>query len=238
MILQEADITTLETSIGLDLDAREYSWILDGNTQEGRLVQSWLRSLDLAFIADMGCASPPAWIASHFKWGPHKWPIRWADIPKMQAIDCGAFAAIATAVISWRGASAFPVQLVLRFTHDTVNGWQALWDESGVECHWSAGIFAYHEATLVIMPSGIARIWDPLGGFWLPIIPEPGYEGVVALRFHGRTSFDTLIQLASQSIRSGTWYSISGGLHTCDGMSAVGPFTRPRMQSKTVRSMT
>ena len=209
MILHEADPAALERLVGLGLDARPHSWIDGGDTLQDRLVQAWLRSTDRAFLSAAGCNAPPVWLAHRFAWGPHAWPISWRDIPRMPVLDCGAIAALSTELFRWRDWDAAPVQLLLQFTPESVRGWQALWREAGADGSWAARSFAYHEATLAVMPSGDGRIWDPLGRFWLPVAPQPGYEGLVALRVCGADAFERIVPLAGQRLRSGVWYVVA-----------------------------
>lgn len=209
MILHEADLAALERLAGFGLGVRPFSWIDDADTLQDYLVQSWLRSMDRTFRSATGYDAPPVWIAQRFSWGPHAWPIRWRDIPHMAFVDCGAMAALSTEIFRWRGGDAAPVQLLLQFTSETIRGWQALWQEAGLDASWATGCFAYHEATMVVMPTGEARIWDPLGRFWLPVASRPGYEGLAAIRICRDAPVDRIVSLAGQRLRSGVWYVVA-----------------------------
>jgi hypothetical protein len=210
MTLRRADLGDLESTAGFALGDRPWSELKESESAEGAAVRLWLRALDEAFRAEVGTQTPPVWIAHRFKWGPHAWPVRWADIPIMPYVDCGAMAALSTAVMQWRGTTALPTQLVLRFTRESVSGWLALWQACGLAVHWCDGIFAYHEATGVLDASGELRIWDPLGRFWLPVRPRPGYEGIVALRLCSDAPAHRLAVVAGRRIRSGIWYVVAG----------------------------
>jgi len=144
MILHEADISRLEERVGIILACRPYSSIDDNGTVEESLVKLWLMGIDATFRAQAGQTAPPVWIVRRFKWGPHPWPVCWDQLPRMRNADCGAIAALSTAVMQWRGMIAFPVQLVLRFVPECTRGWSALWSNAGVAMQWCGDTHAYH----------------------------------------------------------------------------------------------
>ena len=213
MILRKADVGSLQQKIGLELSARPYSELLERDRRAAQAVRAWLRGHDIAFMGRAGELTPPVWIARKFRWGPHAWPVYWDDVAAMPALDCGAMAALTTEVVRMRGQAAFPMQLVLRFTERTVRHWTALWRRNGqADIRWCSGIYAYHEATGIPDARGRMRIWDPLGRFWLPVVSNPGIEGVVALRFHAEPGHEAQsCWMANEPVQSGVWYAVTGG---------------------------
>lgn len=161
---------------------RQPSRIEPATSREDRLAREWFRYCDLTFLAGQAAGTPPIWIYDLFRWGPHEWPVGWADLWTMQAHDCGAMAALSTEIYKMRGVDARPIQLILAFNETTTDAWSALWRDTILEYPWCGNGFAYHEATAVFDCHGQFQIWDPLGRFWLPLGTGEGYESVVAYR--------------------------------------------------------
>ena len=171
-----------ETRFGLEMGNREPSLIEPVSSLDDRVAREWFRHCDLAFLAGQPTGTPPVWIFDLFRWGPHRWPISWADLLVMPSHDCGAMAALATEIYQMRGVDARPIQLVLSFNEAATEGWSALWRETMLDYDWCGDGFAYHEATAIFDRLGRFKIWDPLGRFWLPLCGGKGYERIAAYR--------------------------------------------------------
>lgn len=208
MRLEEVAPAHLEEVVGISLIARNHSELEPPTSAADWAVRAWLESLDRAFVVRAGGNAPPVWIHEAFKWGPHPWPVRFADLPAMPFTDCGLMAALSTAVYRWRGFTALPVQVILLFNRESAQGWANLWTRVGLPAHWCSDHFAYHELTGVVDEIGRMRLWDALGRFWLPVTGRAVYENIVALRACSEGPIRHLVRLGDTAIISGRWYAL------------------------------
>ncbi|HEU0134682.1 MAG TPA: hypothetical protein VFR28_07650, partial [Allosphingosinicella sp.] len=108
------------------------------------IAKAWVTSMDFAQLNGAELTSGPRWLRSKYKWGPSPWPMHWCEAVKRKTIDCGAHAALATEAFRARGLTAFPAQLVQRYSADASEQWQAKWSGEDVSCHWLDGEHIYH----------------------------------------------------------------------------------------------
>jgi len=208
MTLVEAEPRRLEARFGLELAAREPSWIEPCTTAEDRAARLWIMGRDRAFRAVADEATPPVWLSRAFKWGPHGWPVRWADIPAMPRHDCGLMAALSTELFRERGHPAVAVQLILSFNRESIRGWSDLWRNQDLDFPWCGDGYAYHEGTGVIAANGEFRVWDPLGRFWLPFVERETYEGICALRLCALDRYVPLARIGGRGVPLDRWLAL------------------------------
>ncbi len=218
MGLDAVEPETLTCLTGIEFGGRDVSTIEPAECAADRDVIRWLRAIDRSFVTE-SCDAPPVWLFHQFKWGPHAWPVRWRDIPEMPYTDCGFMAALSVEIYRWRKAPVFPCQLVLSFTEESTSGWARLWGAAGLGAHWCSGTFAYHEGCALIGPDGEARIWDPLGRFWLPVSSCVHYEGVIAFRICGKEDLRPLVKVNGRRVGTGVWYWRSEVSKSYEGLS-------------------
>jgi hypothetical protein len=116
--------------------------------------------------------------------------MHWCDAVRRKVIDCGTHAALSREVFGARGHVAFPVQLVQRYSKDSVEQWRGSWSKEEVSCHWLDGDHIYHEATALLVGDGEVKIWDGSAGSWVdPRQPGAGYGNVAAIRIHADPQF-------------------------------------------------
>lgn len=208
MTLVKADTANLEAIVGFELASRGHSALEPIANSSDTAAALWLKSMDIAFRRRAGASMPPVWLYEKFKWGPHRWPVRWRDITHMPHHDCGLMAALSTEIYRLRGYRVLPAQLVLHFNHQSTRGWTGLWQSAGLTPHWCEGDFAYHEGTAVLDKHHELHIWDALGRFWLPIRESLSYEGIVAFRLiSGSAVRLPLPSVKSDQINPNHWYS-------------------------------
>ena len=192
-----------KTGLVLGLSERPVSVLSEPDTLEGGIARMWLR-----YVAGSHQTAPPLWLNRCFKWGPHSWPVRYADVPEMEYIDCGVFAAISTEISTMHGLEAYPLQMLLKFNELNVKGWQMSWKEAGMDSHWCAGDTAYHEGTLWIDKEGKGQLFDPQGPFSHSLHESPSYESPVAFRFFSDKEAE--VSIGGILARPHQWYAIRG----------------------------
>jgi hypothetical protein len=157
------------------------------------IAREWVLSMDFAQLNGADVASGPRWLRARYKWGPSEWPMHWCDVVRRKTIDCGAHAALSREAFRARGLTAFPAQLVQRYTEDATGQWREKWGREQVSCHWLDGEHIYHEATALQVGTSDVKIWDASSASWLDA-PQSGagYGTVVAVRFFADDGAGTL----------------------------------------------
>jgi hypothetical protein len=147
------------------------------------VAREWVLAMDYAQLNGAPVESGPRWLRQKYKWGPSPWPMHWCDAVKRKTIDCGAHAALALEAFRARGLTAFPAQLVQKYSEGATEQWRGKWAEEEVSCHWLDGEHIYHEATALLLGDDEVKIWDASAGSWLnPRQPAGGYGSLVAVR--------------------------------------------------------
>ncbi|HVL77666.1 MAG TPA: hypothetical protein VM346_00085 [Sphingomicrobium sp.] len=147
------------------------------------VAREWVLAMDFAQLNGADLSSGPRWLRARYKWGPSAWPMHWCELVGRKVIDCGAHAALSREAFAARGLTAFPVQLVQRYSEGAVEEWRGSWNKEGVSCHWLDGEHIYHEATALLVGDGEVKIWDGSAGSWAnPRQSGRGYGSVLALR--------------------------------------------------------
>jgi len=142
------------------------------------IAHKWFVAMDRSFEGDV--LGGPYWIRQMWNWGPSKWPLYWCQVEKLDTLDCGILAALAREAFKTRGLTAFPVQLIQRFSLQDVQQWQRKWESDLNPPNWLLDNLAYHEACAVIFRDNHIKIWDPTDSRW--ISPEAqGYGAAVAI---------------------------------------------------------
>jgi hypothetical protein len=128
----------------------------------------------------------------------------------MEALDCGALAAVAIELYRLRGLEAAPVQLALRYPAHATGQWSAMWHRAGSSNSWISGQYCYHEACGVIHEACI-DLWDPTETRWLepPLSLNETFSAVTALRV-AADAFHTSSELnwCGLSLKPGQWHSV------------------------------
>lgn len=161
--------------------ARPPSQILDHGRKCCLLAKQWLRAMDSSFVV-ASRRSGPKWIRSRFEWGPSRWPIYWCEAIESKVLDCGALAAVARQVFSFRGLPCLPVQLIEHFPPSSISQWRARWMRDDAATDWIIDNMTYHEACGVVLTDSQIRVWDPTSGWWTRAEQRMGYGATLALR--------------------------------------------------------
>jgi len=170
----------------------------------------WFRALDNSFLVNGSIYSAPSWIRSRWKWGGVDWPLFWCQIPQLDALDCGALAALSCEAFRHRGLSVFSVQLIQRFSLQDTQHWEKKWLEKGLSSNWIFGSLVYHEACAVLIGANRVRVWDPTDNTWLHPSQCGGYATTIAVRFvveDNLTKVNTL-KWEDLTIQLNTWRRI------------------------------
>ena len=101
--------------------------------------------------------------------------MHWCEAVKRKSIDCGTHAALALEAFRARGLTAFPAQLVQRYSEEATEQWRGKWAEEDVSCHWLDGEHIYHEATALLVGEDEVKIWDSSAGSWVGQRQDGGY---------------------------------------------------------------
>ena len=144
--------------------------------------RQWFSALSRS--AHLHQPGPPTWIRERWEWGPTRWPLHWCEAADLEAIDCGALAALARAAFEARGDRAFAVQLVERHDDDATENWQRVWHEHLGACDWIWGDLVYHEAVGVVAGESL-RLWDPTDNRWVSGKQTSETGSIAAVRIPG-----------------------------------------------------
>ncbi len=145
--------------------------------------REWFKALDISFLEEGSTYSPPSWIRRKWKWGGVHWPLFWCQVPDLETLDCGAFAALSCEAFRIRGLSVFPVQLIQKYSLHDAQHWGNKWAYDNISPNWIVGSFVYHEACAVRIRANKVRVWDPTDNTWLYPSQCGGYATTVAVRF-------------------------------------------------------
>jgi hypothetical protein len=146
------------------------------------IAREWVVGMDFAQLNGGDLSSGPRWMREKYKWGPSSWPMHWCDVVKRKTIDCGAHAALALEAFTARGLTAFPAQIVQKYSEDATEQWRGKWNEEDVSCHWLDGEHIYHEVTALLVGDDEVKIWDASAGSWINPRQAGGYGSLVAVR--------------------------------------------------------
>ncbi|HEX8482169.1 MAG TPA: hypothetical protein VF650_09720 [Allosphingosinicella sp.] len=174
------------------------------------IARQWVTAMDYAQLNGAELTSGPRWLRAKYKWGPSPWPMHWCEVVKRKTIDCGAHAALATEAFRARGLTAFPAQLVQRYTADASEQWQAKWSGEDVSCHWLDGEHIYHEVTALVLADDEVKIWDGSAGSWVSPRQSAGYGSPVALRIcaEGQFGGGDGLRWGERRLKPGVWVQL------------------------------
>lgn len=176
------------------------------------IARQWVLAMDFAQLNGAPPESGPRWLRAKYKWGPSPWPMHWCEAVERDTIDCGAHAALALEAFRARRLTAFPAQLVQKYTSDATDHWRGAWQAEDVSCHWLDGEYIYHEATGVLFGSDELKIWDGSAGSWVnPRQQGQGYGNLVAVRFFAEGDVKTpdTLRWGERRIRMNVWNQVS-----------------------------
>lgn len=147
------------------------------------IAREWVLAMDFAQLNGADLSSGPRWLRARYKWGPSRWPMHWCEVVRLKTIDCGAHASLSREMFIARGRTAYPAQLVQRYSDDATGQWREKWGQEQVSCHWLDGEHIYHEATALLIGGDEVKMWDASSGSWLDSAQSgAGYGSVVAVR--------------------------------------------------------
>lgn len=178
-----------------------------------RIAKAWFRGMEYSLHGEQHAGSGPGWIRRHWRWGPTRWPLYWCEAIKLQALDCGALAALSREAFLLRDRDVTAVQLIQYFPADAALHWGALWASAGLSDRWAFGSHAYHEAAGVLQGSELA-VWDATDNCWLSPHNVSGYGSTALIRVAaspGGPSIGTHLRWAEHRIAVGEWYPLSSG---------------------------
>ena len=188
MLLAEVDGLETERAGRLAVQAAIDAWqgpasaIADHCERCCQIAREWLFATDYSQLNAGHHLMGPRWIRQRYTWGPTRWPIHWCEALDESTLDCGALAALATAVFLSRGVQACPAQLVQRYTRDDSRHWFRNWELHGAGISWVKDDLVYHEASAVMPQGNELGLWDPTASWWVNPNQAPGYGEVLALR--------------------------------------------------------
>jgi len=104
---------------------------------------------------------PPTWLRARYEWKPVKHPVFWCQIPSMEGMDCGLFAAVTREIYKARGVYTLPVQMILKYPSYVSKHWISLWRKSNLNANWVVGEYVYHEAVAILCSEYEVKIYDP-----------------------------------------------------------------------------
>ena len=171
------------------------------------IARQWVSLMDFAQLNGTDPTSGPRWLRAKYKWGPSPWPMHWCEVVKRKTIDCGAHAALALEAFRARGLTAYPAQLVQRYSAEATRQWSGRWGREDVSCHWLDGDHIYHEATALLVGGDRVKIWDSSAGSWVGPRQDGGYASLVALRIFA-AGHDSVLRWGERRIEPGTWVQI------------------------------
>jgi len=174
------------------------------------IAREWVVGMDFAQLNGGDLTSGPRWLREKYKWGPSPWPIHWCEAVKRKTIDCGAHAALALEAFTARGLTAFPAQLVQKYSEDSTEQWRGKWAEEDVSCHWLDGEHIYHEVTALQVGEDEVKIWDASAGSWINPRQAGGYGSLVAIRIvaDGQWGGGDGLRWGERRIKPGLWVQI------------------------------
>ncbi|HEX9964225.1 MAG TPA: hypothetical protein VGB04_04500 [Allosphingosinicella sp.] len=174
------------------------------------IARQWVTAMDFAQLNGADLTSGPRWIRGKYKWGPSPWPMHWCEVVKRKTIDCGAHAALAAEAFRARGLTAFPGQLVQRYSTEASEQWQSKWSGEDVSCHWLDGEHIYHEVTTVLVGEDEVKVWDGSAGSWVSPRQSAGYGSPIAIRIcaEGQFGGGDGLRWGERRIKPGAWVQL------------------------------
>ena len=146
------------------------------------IAREWIISKDFSELGGASIYTGPRWLRLKFNWGASSFPIHWCEAVRKNTLDCGALAALASAVFTARGVKTYRVQMVQRFSDASTSQWSNSWNDSSEELRWMNNDLIYHEGCAVETGDGEIKIWDASAGWWVDPKSKDGYGALLAIR--------------------------------------------------------
>jgi hypothetical protein len=109
-----------------------------------------------------------------------------------------------------RGRTAYPAQLVQRYTQDATDQWREKWRQDEVSCHWLDGEHIYHEATALLLGGGEVKIWDASSATWIDGDQSAvGYGSVIAARIVVETGANATLTWGRRQLTPNVWNQVA-----------------------------
>jgi hypothetical protein len=170
------------------------------------IAREWVLAMDFAQLNGADLSTGPRWLRARYKWGPSPWPMHWCEVVKLKTIDCGAHASLSREAFIARGLTAYPAQLVQRYSEEATDQWREKWGQEQVSCHWLDGKHIYHEATALLVGDGEVKIWDASSASWIDTAQSgAGYGSVVAVRIFTDTDGEDPLRWGDRALTPNVW---------------------------------
>jgi len=170
------------------------------------IARDWVLSMDFAQLNGADLSSGPRWLRARYKWGPSVWPMHWCEAVRLKTIDCGAHAALSREMFNARGRTAYPAQLVQKYSEDATDQWRETWGQEQASCHWLDGEHIYHEATALVVGDDELKIWDASSASWIdPPQSGTGYGSAVAVRIFAGPDAPATLTWGKRELSLNVW---------------------------------
>jgi hypothetical protein len=174
------------------------------------VAREWVLAMDFAQLNGADLSSGPRWLRARYKWGPSPWPMHWCQVVRLKTIDCGAHASLSREIFRARGQTAYPAQLVQRYSEDATGQWREKWGQEQVSCHWLDGEHIYHEATALLIGDSEVKIWDASSASWIDGAQTgAGYGSVVAVRLFVEDHPDRPLVWGDHKLSANVWNQLA-----------------------------
>ena len=174
------------------------------------IAREWVLAMDFAQLNGADLSSGPRWLRARYKWGPSPWPMHWCEVVRLKTIDCGAHACLSREMFIARGLTAYPAQLVQRYSEDATDQWREKWGQEQVSCHWLDGEHIYHEATALLVGDQKVKIWDASSASWIDAAQAgAGYGSVVAVRIVVEDDAAAALSWGDHELAPNVWNQIA-----------------------------
>ncbi len=142
----------------------------------------WITSADFSELGGASIFTGPRWLRAKFNWGASSFPIFWCEAVRKKTLDCGALAALASAIFTARGVKNYRVQMVQRFSEASTSQWSNSWNDTSEQLRWMNDDLIYHEGCAIETGDGEIKIWDASAGWWVDPKSKDGYGALLAVR--------------------------------------------------------
>lgn len=176
------------------------------------VAREWTFATDYLQLNGEHELTAPRWLRARYKWGPSKWPLSWCEAVEKKTLDCGALSAMACAIFTARGITAYPAQLIQNYGEQSAQHWSANWNAEDAPADWVNDGLAYHEACAVVIAGNDVKIWDPTASCWVGPPQFSGYSSVSAVRvLAGPLPSESTLNWAGNEIQCNEWQKIKPG---------------------------
>jgi hypothetical protein len=174
------------------------------------IAREWITATDFSELGGASVLTGPRWLRQRFNWGASAFPIYWCEAVRRQTLDCGALAALASAVFTARGVKNYRVQMVQRFSETATSQWSNSWNDTSEQLRWMNDDLIYHEGCAIPVSTGEVKIWDASAGWWVDPKSKDGYGALLAVRLSGfNLSSDANFTWGKHILKANQWTSVN-----------------------------